>query len=465
MSEQSLLRALPSADRVLRTPRVAALTQSFQRPAVVRLVRRVLDQYRKELAGGRPAPSLDAVVHRVCEEGARWTQGPIGVINATGVVLHTNLGRAPWSADAVRAAVEAAAYADLEYDLGPGERGSRQQHVQRLLTALLDVENAYVAVNSAAALFLALRVVANRKEVILSRGQSVEIGGGFRVPVIMRESGARLIEVGTTNRTRLSDYEEAVTDRTAAILHVHSSNFRVVGFTEEVPLAALAALAHRHGIPLIDDNGSGSLLDTSLFGLGREPMPSDSVEAGTDLITFSGDKLLGGPQAGILVGRADIIQRIARHPIARALRPEKSVLAALAATLLAYLRGDAEQTVPIWKMIALSELDMRVRAERFAERAREQALHVSLEPGESTVGGGSLPGETLPTMLVALPHAVTASALRRGSTPVVARTRGRHVLVDLRTVPPEEDEYLLQLICDAARVDREKKPVLDSGTS
>ncbi|GAC1635748.1 MAG: L-seryl-tRNA(Sec) selenium transferase [Chloroflexota bacterium] len=430
------LRALPSADRVLRSPPITKLAETFQRQSLVRLIRRVLADYREAVRNGAAPPSLDSVTRDVnASVRSEWVIRPRPVLNATGVILHTNLGRAPLSQAAIDAAAAAAAYSDLEYDLESGERGSRQAHPSSMLLSLLDAEASHVAVNSAAALLLALTALARGKEVILSRGQSVEIGGGFRVPVIMRQSGAKLVEVGTTNRTRLADYEDAISDRTAAILHVHSSNFRIVGFTENVALADLAKLAHRYRLPLIDDNGSGSLIDTRLFGLGHEPMPQESLKAGADLVVFSGDKLLGGPQAGIMVGRADLIKRISSHPLARALRPDKSVIAALSATLLAYLQGRAANTVPVWRMISISPDTLAARAARWVEAAYECGIDAATQNGESTIGGGSLPGETLPTTLIRLPAPATAARLRAASPPVIGRTQGSHVLIDLRTIP------------------------------
>jgi L-seryl-tRNA(Ser) seleniumtransferase len=391
---------------------------------------------------------VTAVVERVRQE---WVPGPRAVVNATGVILHTNLGRAPLSDAALAAMQQAAGYSDLEYNLDTGARGSRQKHVERLLRALTGAPAAHVTVNNAAAVTLVLASLARRKEVVISRGQAVEIGGGFRVPVILQQSGARLVEVGTTNRTRLSDYEAALSLRTAAILHVHSSNFRIIGFTEEVLLAELAHLAHRHGLLLIDDNGSGSLLDTAAFGLAHEPTPVESLEAGADVVAFSGDKLLGGPQAGILLGRADLIERARSYPLARAVRPDKTALAALSATLVTYLRGNPVAELPLWRMIAASAASLEQRAHHWQEEAAARGLEVDLHPGESPVGGGSLPGETLPTTLLALPHSVSAEALRRGAVPVIGVTRGQRVLLDLRTVPPDQDEALLDAVCVAAR--------------
>jgi L-seryl-tRNA(Ser) seleniumtransferase len=376
--------------------------------------------------------------------------------------LHTNLGRAPLSGEAINAAMAAAAYSDLELDIATGERGSRQSRVQGLLRALTGAEAATVTVNAAAGMLLVLAALTRGKEVIVSRGQAVEIGGGFRIPGVLRQSGARLVEVGTTNRTRILDYEEAITGRTAALLHVHASNFRVVGFTEQVSLRSLAGLAHDRGLLLIDDNGSGALLDTAQFGLAHEPMPVESLQAGSDVVVFSGDKLLGGPQAGIVIGGAEPLRRITRQPLARAVRPDKLTLAALSATLLSYIRGDALETLPLWRMIAASEATISARARRMAASLQESGIEAVLVPGKSTIGGGSLPTEVLPTVLIALPK-FSAAALRASDPPVIGRTQEGRVVLDLRTVPESQEGALLDSIRQVKR--RAKSPkntVLDS---
>jgi L-seryl-tRNA(Ser) seleniumtransferase len=288
--------------------------------------------------------------------------------------------------------------------------------------------------------------------VIVSRGQAVEIGGGFRIPVVLQQSGAKLVEIGTTNRTRRSDYEAALTDRTAAILNVHASNFRIVGFTESVPLAELASLASARGIPLLDDNGSGALLDTSRFGLAHEPMVQESLAAGSDLVAFSGDKLLGGPQAGVLLGRKSLIERLRKHPLARAVRPDKITLAALSATIQAYIEGNAEHAVPVWRMISQSAERISTRARHLQTEMEALGLRVALEPGESTVGGGSLPGETLPTTVLVLPRSISSKALRALDIPIVARSHAGKTLLDLRTIAEEEQPALLEGLLTAAGV-------------
>ena len=458
------LRALPSVDRVLRSAGLEALLTQYARGPVVELTRQVLDEYRSGLIQGGSPPNIESIERRIVERVRHeWEAVPRRVINATGVILHTNLGRAPLSDEALSAVRNAAAYCDLEFNLQLGSRGSRQDDIRRLLVTLAGSEAAHVMVNNAAAVMVALAALARGKEVIVSRGQAVEIGGGFRIPVILRQSGARLVEVGTTNRTRLDDYEAAISARTAAILHVHTSNFRIVGFTEVVPLADLAELAHRNALLLIDDNGSGALLDTEQFGLAHEPTPPEALRAGADLVAFSGDKLLGGPQAGILLGVAGHIRKVASHPLARTVRPDKLALAALSATLLAYVRGDAVRTLPVWRMISLTAEELALRAERWRQLAAQRGISAQLLPGESTVGGGSLPGETLPTTLLALPRSIGVADLRTGQLPVIARTQGHRVLLDLRTVPEEEEPALLAAVCAAHdRVDAPKNRVIQS---
>jgi len=399
---------------------------------------------------------LDAIVQRIVATAASiYSPSLIPVINATGVIIHTNLGRAPLSASAM-AAVEAVAtgYANLEFDLEKGERGSRYTHVVRLLTHLAGTTAALVVNNNAAAVLLALSALAKGKEVIVSRGQAVEIGGGFRIPDIIRQSGCKLVEVGTTNRTNTNDYEQAISPRTAAVLRVHSSNFRIIGFTESVPLADLCRLAHARGLVVIDDLGSGSLLDTAAYGLAHEPMVQESVAAGADVVTFSGDKLLGGPQAGIIVGQASFIDRMRRHPLARALRVDKMTIAALQATLLHYAREEVTTHIPIWMMITRPLADIERTAQAWASALSPWA---TVMEGESTVGGGALPGEVLPTFVVAisLPEkskggeaAVQrlARSLRLGTPPIITRVERNALLLDPRTVLPGQEQVLLQRV-------------------
>ncbi|MGI8967490.1 MAG: L-seryl-tRNA(Sec) selenium transferase [Chloroflexota bacterium] len=444
-------RALPSADLLLRSAAGRSLVERYERAVVTRLVRSLLATHREDIKKGANAPSVEQLQAEMLTEAVQWDSGLVQVINATGVILHTNLGRAPLSEAAISAMQSAAAYSNLEFQLGAGVRGSRQDNVASLICALTGAEDALVTGNNAAAMLLVLTALTRGREVIVSRGHSVEIGGGFRVPAILEQSGARLVDVGTTNRTRLTDYERAIGSDTAALLHVHRSNFRIVGFTEDVAIPELAELAHRSGIALIVDNGSGALLDTAAYGLAHEPTPIEALEAGAGVVAFSGDKLLGGPQCGIITGRRDLLAPISAHPLMRALRPDKVILAALATTLRAYLAGSAVDTIPVWHMIAQPASSVHERALHWREAATRSGIAVEIRPGESTIGGGSLPGETLPTTLVALPKRVSTAALRAATPPVIARNQGDQTLLDLRTVPPEEDELLLEVVLSLAR--------------
>jgi L-seryl-tRNA(Ser) seleniumtransferase len=450
-------RRLPSVDRLLAAPELAAAAARHGRGQAVDAAREALAAARAAVQAGAPAPAAAELAADAVRRLAALTAGTLhSVLNATGVIIHTNLGRAPLSR-AARAAMEAVAagYSNLEYDLAAGERGSRYVHAEALLTRLTGAEAALVVNNNAGAVFLALAALARGREVVISRGQLVEIGGGFRIPDVLRQSGARLVEVGTTNRTHLPDFEAALGPETALLLRVHSSNFRQIGFTAEVPLADMVALGRRGGVPVVDDLGSGTLLDTARFGLAAEPMVQQSVAAGADLVTFSGDKLLGGPQAGLIVGRAAMVAQLRQHPLARALRVDKSTLAALQATLLHYLAGEAEREVPVWRMIAAPLDALAGRAERLAAGLRDCGLPASVVPAASTIGGGSLPGETLPTRAVAIaaPAAdALAAALRRGRPPVIGRIADGQLLLDPRTVEGDDDAVLIQTVAAAWRL-------------
>jgi L-seryl-tRNA(Ser) seleniumtransferase len=446
------LRSLPSVDRLLQDERLVALSQTEPRPLLVTAVRETLAEARRAILAGGSAGDL---VDDVCARVAAGQHVPLRpVINATGVVIHTNLGRAPLSRSARDAMTEiAAGYSNLEYDLDAGGRGSRHEHVTALLRQVTGAESALVVNNNAAAVLLALSALAAGREVVVSRGELVEIGGGFRVPDVLRQSGCTLVEVGTTNRTYADDYAAATTERTAAYLRVHASNYRVIGFTHAPTLAELAQAARARDLLLVDDLGSGSLIDTSRFGLVKEPLVQDSLAAGADLVCFSGDKLLGGPQAGILVGRAAVIDRLKRHPLTRAVRPDKSTLAALAATLRHYARGEAERDVPVWRMIAATVAEVDVRCCSILASLGNAGDGWSIIDGRSAVGGGSLPGETLPTRLLAAPATQTAlnlaAALRRLQPAILGRIEQDRLLLDLRTVLPEEDATLAALLREA----------------
>jgi L-seryl-tRNA(Ser) seleniumtransferase len=453
MNASADLRQLPSVDRILNAPAVQALKPFYGHQLVITAIRRTLDTVREEVRAGGELPTYEALVTRAAaylREHLAPTLKP--VINATGVVIHTNLGRAPLSA-AARAAMEAVArgYSNLEYDLPAGRRGHRTVHAERLLCELTGAEAALVVNNNAGAVLLALTVLARERGVLISRGQLIEIGGGFRIPEVMAQSGARLVEVGTTNRTHRRDYERALAEEPdiALILHAHSSNFRIVGFTAEVGLAELVELGQAYRIPVMADLGSGALLDTAAFGLAHEPTVQESVAAGAAVVCFSGDKLLGGPQAGILVGRAQFVEPMKRHPLARALRADKLCLAALQATLMHYLRGEATEQVPVWRMIATPVEELDRRARRWRRALARAGIRAEVVDGRSTVGGGSLPGETLPTRLLALPLPDlqrAAAALRHHDPPVVARIEEDQLVLDPRTVLPEEEKALIRAL-------------------
>ena len=442
----SNLRGLPSVDRVLMDERVRSLVEDLSHDAVVALVRDSLGRARARVGGGAPTPSAHAVAKEVATAAAAWSSWPTRVINATGVVLHTNLGRAPLSQAAAEAAVKAAgSFTDLEYELGTGKRGSRQAVLQDLVRRVTGAQAALIVNNNASAMLLGLMAIARDKEVIVARGEAVEIGGGFRVPDVLRSSGARLVEVGTTNRTYVSDYESAISSETGAILAVHASNFRTVGFTHAPSLPELVELGRRHALPVLHDLGSGCLLQTSEYGLAHEPMPQESLAAGVDLAFFSGDKLLGGPQSGLIAGRQQAVERLAAHPVARAVRADKMSLAALAATLLHYLRGEATEKIPVWQMISTSPDKILARARRWEDAASGIADVVE---SRSAIGGGSLPGETLPSWSLSIdpggdrPDSL-AARLRDMPVPIVGRIEDGRVLLDPRTVLPEQDAGLV----------------------
>ncbi len=443
------LRNLPSVDSVMGTDVVVGIVGAYNREWVVNLVRQELDQARKRVRQGDAAPTaleLAEAVGWMVQSIARVE--PRHVINATGVVIHTNLGRAPLSRAAGNAIDQTArGYTNLELDLGSGRRGSRQAHLQSLLCQLTGAEAALAVNNNASALLLCLSALAAGKEVIVSRGEAVEIGGGFRIPDVLAQGGSTLVDVGTTNRTYARDYESAITDNTAALLKVHASNFRVEGFTASVEARELVELGERYGIPILHDVGSGCLLPTERYGLAHEPLPQESIAAGVGLVFFSGDKLLGGPQAGIVVGKKDLVTRLERHPLARAVRIDKLSLAALTATLLHYLGEEAEAEIPVWRMISASPEAIKQRAQGWQSRL---APGTGVEPSRSAVGGGSLPGETLPSWVLAvtvenIPGGAeeVMGRLRRADPPVLARIEGDRVLLDPRTVLPEEEEALI----------------------
>ncbi len=440
----SEFRNLPSVEQLLQTRHAAELIAVYGRSLTLSAIRTVLDDIRTSYGNDNTIPQRPAVLELAEKKLETWVEPTLlPVINATGVILHTNLGRAPLSQTALQVIRGmSAGYCSLEYRLSSGQRGERSEHVESLIKMLTGAEAALVVNNNAGAILLALSALARRRRVIVSRSQLVAIGGGFRVPEIMRQSGAKLVEIGTTNQVRIEDYENALQDSTAFLLHVHHSNFKIIGFTEEPPLSELVKLGNRYDIPVIDDLGSGALLDTSRFGLAHEPMVQESLKAGAALVSFSGDKLLGGPQAGILAGRTDLIQKIKRHPLARALRVDKLCLAALSATLLHYLKDEAEREIPVWQMIATTPEELKARATRW----RNILQTGEVIGGLSTVGGGSLPGETLPTFLLALSVKQPNQFMRRLSAlkpPIIARIMDNQVVLDPRTVTPDQEGALL----------------------
>jgi L-seryl-tRNA(Ser) seleniumtransferase len=454
------LRRLPSVEWLRRSVIKEQTTEKSaweSDPRLTQLAREALDSARAAIRRGEGTPTREELLvdvrARLAEAQAPYLRE---VINATGVIIHTNLGRAPLSTRAIEQMVAVArGYSNLEFDLVVGERGSRVTGVRHILCELTGAEDALVVNNNAAAVLLALAALATGREVIVSRGELVEIGGGFRIPEVLAQSGARLIEVGTTNKTHLRDYEPAITPTTAAILSVHPSNFRVVGFTETPSLTQIATVAHSAGVLHIHDLGSGALFDTERWGLAHEPTARESLMDGVDIVCFSADKLLGGPQAGVIIGRRSLLAQIERHPLMRAVRSDKLTLAALEATLQQHLSGVATSEIPVARMIAATPDSIQSRAISWAQALIGARLSASVEPGESTIGGGSLPGETLPTTHCVIAQneqapdiAALAARLRKAAQPVIGRVLRDRLLLDPRTVRPDQDNLLLQSIRD-----------------
>lgn len=462
MDTRALLRALPKVDELLKRSDVSALADLHGRELTLEALREAIDATRAEVLRG-------VVAEVVTDDIVAWAMGHLAdaakpslraVINATGIVVHTNLGRSPLADEALVAVAEVArGYSTLEYDVETGERGSRHVHVEDLICRLTGAEAAMAVNNNASAVLLGLAALARRKEAIVSRGQLVEIGGSFRIPDIMRESGAKMVEVGTTNKTHLRDYEGAITPRTGLILKVHSSNYRVVGFTEEVPLADLVALGAKHGVPVFEDQGSGVLVDLAKYGLPGEPTIGAAIAAGADLVSASGDKLLGGPQAGILAGKREIIARLKKHPLARAVRLDKMTLAALEATLRLYLdEGKLIERVPTLRMLTMPATEVERRADSLARAIRKacgDAYAIELAADVSRAGGGALPMEDIPTTVVTLaPARISATALeqrlRLGDPAVIARIRDGRLLLDPRTLRADEEPEVVAALAAAA---------------
>lgn len=441
----SSLRDLPSVEALLQSS--GKLIDIYGRPLTLDALRSTLDDIRERFKADLQTvlPSTDLILSQAESYLSAWTaETLIPVINASGVILHTNLGRAPLSDAALRAVDEVSRYySNLEYDLPKGQRGTRLSHAESLLQKLTGAEAAVVVNNNASAILLLLSALAHKKRVVISRTQLVEIGGGFRMPDVMRQSGAKLVEVGATNKVRVTDYSEALEEPAALVMRAHRSNFKIVGFTEEPQLVKIVEAAHGVNVPVVDDLGSGALLDTAKYGLAHEPTVRESLAAGVDLVCFSGDKLLGGPQAGIILGKKELIVKIRKHPLARAVRADKTCLAALNATLLHYLKDEAEREIPIWRMISLMPDQLKVRAEVWRETVGQGEVIQS----ESTVGGGSLPEESLPSFVLALKVKSPDKFLRKlreEIPPIIARTENNKVLLDPRTVLPAQEELLLR---------------------
>ncbi len=450
----SLLRQIPAVDELLSREALRALETRVGRRLLVDATRKVLQSLRGRISSGSLAnvslEMLEKEIIAATEATVEFSLRP--VINATGVILHTNLGRAPLAREAVEHLVEAATrYSNLEYDLERGERGKRDTHTDRLFGQLLGAERTLVVNNNAAAVFLALNTLAEGGEVIVSRGELIEIGGSFRIPDICAKSGAVLREVGTTNRTRAADYAAAINERTRILLRVHPSNFRIVGFTERPALEEIVELGRKHRLNVLEDLGSGCLVDLEPLGVRDEPPAELSLKAGVDVVTFSGDKLLGGPQAGILVGRREPLEKIRKNPLFRALRVDKLTIAALEATIGLYLRGDTA-AIPALRMIQTSPEEVARRAERLADRVSGRAgVQAKLLEGESVIGGGSTPGQSLPTKLIAISHTrhnaqALEALLRRNVPPLIARVEQDQVVLDLRTVFEDQDEEIAKAL-------------------
>ncbi len=467
-AQSELFRRLPSVDELLRSEELKSRIETNGLASVTDAARRVLENLRSEIASGNldsgrlglALNGVDVAIRRELDAAARYSLRR--VINATGVILHTNLGRAPLSEAALEHIRETAgSYSNLEFDLATGERGKRDIHVDRLFRQLMEKElgealrpaldvSTIVVNNNAAAVLLALNTLAEDGEAIVSRGELVEIGGSFRIPDVMAKSGATLREVGTTNRTRISDYESAINEKTRLILRVHRSNFEISGFTEQPSLAELSELARRRGLVLMDDLGSGALFDLRSVGVGGEPNVFDSLRSSVDVVAYSGDKLLGGPQAGMLTGRADLIAHMRANSLFRALRVDKLILAALEATLMAYVKSDHD-SLPLLRMMRLSKADIGRRAEALAVKINAADMHAELIDGESLIGGGAAPSSMLPTKLVAI-RSKSATAdqlmkqLRESDPPIIARIGDGQVLLDLRTVSVDDEASILKAL-------------------
>ncbi|BCY18576.1 L-seryl-tRNA(Sec) selenium transferase [Leptolinea sp. HRD-7] len=452
------LSGIPGVDKILNHAATGPLITRFGRQLVVDETRNVLQQIRTGIFNGGRIPEVESIINTIAKNLSDLERiSTVSVINATGVILHTNLGRAPLSANAISAIEKiSSGYSSLEFDLPSGTRGKRTTQIEKLFQKLMPVEEALVVNNNAAAVLLILSSLASRKKVIIPRGELVEIGGGFRVPDIMKLSGAKLLEIGTTNQVHLEDYERAIKAGGEMILVVHPSNFRIIGYTGKPSLEEIVDLGHHYGIPVVEDLGSGAILDTSLFGLAHEPTVQESIRTGVDVVSFSGDKLLGGPQAGCVLGKSMFLQKIKKHPLARAVRADKTLIASLEATLIAYLKHHAVEEIPVWKMVNADLNGLKTRIEKWIE----QLGCGEIVAGKSTLGGGSMPEEEMPTWLLTLSlnkpdHFL--NILRAQDTAVAAFIKDGLVCFDPRTVFPEQDPILVSCISKSLSIYKKDK--------
>jgi L-seryl-tRNA(Ser) seleniumtransferase len=459
-SSEDLRRQLPGVDTLLNHPHVSVHLDGFSQEIIVAIIRNILTEERHSITTGQSARNVNELANLVNERiYALGNAGPHRVINATGIILHTGLGRAPLSANSIKALLNAAGYCGLEFDLGSGERGDRQGHVEQLLCYLTGAESALVVNNNAAALYLTLNALAYKKEVIVSRGQLIEIGGSFRLPDIMLRSGVKLVEVGTTNRTRISDYQDNIHTKTALLLRAHPSNYRIIGFSESVEISELARLGKTHGIPVVDDIGNGLLWDWTSWGLPEEENVRTSLQSGANLVLVSGDKVLGGPQAGIILGDRNLVQKLKKNPLHRVLRPDKLTLAALGATLKEYLNAKKiSNDIPVWAMLTESVESLQERAENllgFCQKMLVKWQRLEIRASTSEAGSGTLPALSLPSIaLCCLPESISAlqwaKRLRMASKPVISTIKQDIVWFNLRTISPADEDSFLSTIEECA---------------
>ena len=441
-------RNIPSVNSVLESEKIQSLLKMYSTELVTELIRKHLNQIRKDISEKDSKVNAEEIIEFISKTiNERWDEWPKIILNGTGVILHTNIGRSPLSHNAIQAGIRAGnGYTNLEIDLSTGKRGSRQSKVQNLLCDLTGAESAIIVNNNATAVTLGLAAISKGKEIIISRSESVEIGGGFRIPDVLEQSGSTLKEVGTTNRTYAQDFKNAISPNTGAIMSIHASNFKIIGFTSTPSTKELSEISQNHNIPLLHDVGSGCLLDSSQFGLTKEPMPQESIADGSDICFFSADKLLGGPQAGIILGKKQYIDKISQHPLARAYRIDKINLAALHATLLHYIKNEALEKIPIWQMISSTEENLKGRAEKFKNQFPSL---IEIIPTISTIGGGSLPGSQLNSFGIKINSnnaSKLADKLRNNKDSILGRIEKDTFIIDLRTIPYDQDDLLAKAL-------------------